>query len=296
MRHLAGTPDRGILHWYRDPLPTNCVADWVCSGSQQPGFHNPAVFYASCTLDCLFCQNWNFREVSPISSCGTTAAQLASAANPSTFCVCFFGGDPASQMPHALAGAQALAKQGVVVCWETAGTAHPKLMDRGSALLGDRRLRQVSPEWIALEGGGAAPGPSPGTPGRWGIGAIIFPPQIELIEAHVRDAVSKGAKVINRRCACRGRGRALLRAHGSAADVDHSMQVGIMEGRFGLDAAGDAGPRRDGGDPARQPGTWMGCRHPSGPATWRRGRGLRGGSRPRPLVDKMCRCRSCRGS
>jgi pyruvate formate lyase activating enzyme len=134
LKHLAGTADRGILHWYRDPLPTNCVADWVCSGSQQPGFHNLAVFYASCTLDCLFCQNWSFREVSPASSRGTTAAQLASAANPSTFCVCFFGGDPASQMPHALAAAQALAKKGVVVCWETAGTAHPKLMDRAVQL------------------------------------------------------------------------------------------------------------------------------------------------------------------
>ena len=31
--HIAGTPKRGLLHWYRDPLPTNCVADWVCKGS-----------------------------------------------------------------------------------------------------------------------------------------------------------------------------------------------------------------------------------------------------------------------
>lgn len=30
--HLSGTPARGLLHWYRDPLP-NCVADWVCEGS-----------------------------------------------------------------------------------------------------------------------------------------------------------------------------------------------------------------------------------------------------------------------
>ena len=28
------------------------------------------------------------------------------------------------------------------------------------------------------------------------VGAIIFPPQIELIEAHVRDAVAKGARVV----------------------------------------------------------------------------------------------------
>jgi pyruvate formate lyase activating enzyme len=33
-------------------------------------------------------------------------------------------------MPHALAAAKSLADKGVVVCWETAGTANPKLMDR----------------------------------------------------------------------------------------------------------------------------------------------------------------------
>lgn len=132
--HLAGTPERGIVHWYRDPLPTNCVADWVCPGSRQEGCHNLAVFYASCTLNCLFCQNWHFREVSPARSNGLNAAQLADAANPQTFCVCFFGGDPASQMPHALAAAHRLAKNGVVVCWETAGTSNQKLLDRAVQL------------------------------------------------------------------------------------------------------------------------------------------------------------------
>jgi pyruvate formate lyase activating enzyme len=132
--HLGGTPARGILHWYRDPLPTNCVADWVCVGSRRPGWHNLAVFYASCTLDCLFCQNWNFREVSPTEAAGLSATQLAEVANPGTFCVCFFGGDPASQMPHALAAGHYLAKRGVTVCWETAGTSHPKLLDRAVQL------------------------------------------------------------------------------------------------------------------------------------------------------------------
>ncbi len=132
--HFAGIPRRGLLHWYRDALPTNCVADWVCSGSRQLGRHNLAVFYASCTLNCLFCQNWHFREVSPTRSPVLSAAELAETANEETYCVCFFGGDPASQMPHALAAADRLAKRGVVVCWETAGTSHPKLLDRAVQL------------------------------------------------------------------------------------------------------------------------------------------------------------------
>jgi pyruvate formate lyase activating enzyme len=129
IRHLAGTPSKGLLTWYRDLLPTNCVADWVCEGRQHPGSHNLAVFYESCTADCLFCQNWHFRQVTPGLRRTTSAAELAAAANERTFCVCYFGGDPASQMPHALAVSKLLAKRGVRVCWETAGTMHPKLLD-----------------------------------------------------------------------------------------------------------------------------------------------------------------------
>jgi len=127
--HLGGTPRHGILDWYRDPLPTNCVADWVCDGSRQFGFHNLAVFYSSCTFNCLFCQNWHFRRTSPGRTPGPSAEELAGAANPWTFCACFFGGDPASQMLHALTAARHLANSGVVVCWETAGTSQPKLLD-----------------------------------------------------------------------------------------------------------------------------------------------------------------------
>jgi pyruvate formate lyase activating enzyme len=132
--HLAGTSERGVLHWYRDPLPTNCVADWVCAGHRQAGYHNLAVFYNSCTINCLFCQNWHFRQVSPVASQGMSARELADCANNRTFCVCYFGGDPASQMPHALASARYLAERGVRICWETAGTSHRKLMDQAVQL------------------------------------------------------------------------------------------------------------------------------------------------------------------
>jgi pyruvate formate lyase activating enzyme len=134
LRHLAGTPARGLLHWYRDPLPTNCVADWVCAGSRQRGMHNLAVFYAACTVDCLFCQNWDFREIDPARSAGLSATELAGAANARTFCACYFGGDPAAQMGHALAAGRRLAGRGVAVCWETNGTAHPRLMDQALEL------------------------------------------------------------------------------------------------------------------------------------------------------------------
>ena len=131
---LAGTPDRGLLHWYREGLPTNCVADGDCGGARNPDMHNLAVYYASCTLDCLYCHNWRFRDLDPRRSSGTSAEDLAEQANVRTYCACFFGGDPASQMPHAIASAKLLVEKGVTVCWETAGTASPKLIDQAAGL------------------------------------------------------------------------------------------------------------------------------------------------------------------
>jgi pyruvate formate lyase activating enzyme len=105
------------------------VAEWVCEGGQHRGCHNLAVFYQSCTANCLFCQNWHFREVSPSKGETFSAEELASVANSRTYCVCYFGGDPASQLPHALATSRRLSQQGVRVCWETNGMMHPRLLE-----------------------------------------------------------------------------------------------------------------------------------------------------------------------
>jgi len=52
------------------------VADWVCpagTGAGYPefayrrdvehGYKNLAVFYHACSFDCLFCQNWHYRQL-----------------------------------------------------------------------------------------------------------------------------------------------------------------------------------------------------------------------------------------
>ena len=128
LHHFAGTARAGLLQYYFDPLPTNCVADWVCEGSKQRGSHNLAVFYGGCTFNCLNCQNWHHRDL--VSSRGPliSAEELADAAGESTFCICFFGGDPSCQMPHSLATARRLAERGVRVCWETNGSMNPRFL------------------------------------------------------------------------------------------------------------------------------------------------------------------------
>jgi pyruvate formate lyase activating enzyme len=137
-RLVGGDERSAAVSWYHDPLPTNCVADWVCPGSgpagyptftdtpgPELGFANLAVFYEACSFDCLFCQNWHFKDRG-LAGDRRSAEELAGAVTDRTRCVCFFGGDPACQVNHALAAAR-LARQRskgriLRVCWETNGS------------------------------------------------------------------------------------------------------------------------------------------------------------------------------
>jgi pyruvate formate lyase activating enzyme len=141
----GGTPAGAAVSWYYDPLPTNCVADWVCaagSGAGYPkwaynqraehGYMNLAVFYQACTFNCLFCQNWHYRRHSTTGRTHT-AAELAEGVTPSTSCICFFGGDPTCQLPHALAASKLAREQNrqriLRICWETNGSMNPSMLD-----------------------------------------------------------------------------------------------------------------------------------------------------------------------
>ncbi len=136
----------GKLSWYHDPLPTNCVADWVCPGGTgagypqfanccgaEAGFKNLAVFFQGCSFNCLFCQNWHFRNetfTSPFRS----VEELVADADEQTACICYFGGDPSPQMPFSLkASKQAREKATdriLRICWETNGSVNPDLLDQ----------------------------------------------------------------------------------------------------------------------------------------------------------------------
>jgi len=133
----GGRPHEGSVSWYHDPLPTNCVADWVCPGGTgcgypkyskrngpEVGYLNLAVFYHACSFNCLYCQNYHFKE-----STGKgrlhPSRELAQAVTENTTCICFFGGDPAPQILHAIKASKlALKKKArdiLRICWETNG-------------------------------------------------------------------------------------------------------------------------------------------------------------------------------
>lgn len=120
LKVLAGE-EEAILEWYFDPLPTNCVASFTCEGSKQIGKKNLAVFYGGCEFDCLFCQNWHFRYLTKKLEPRFKVEDIAKVIDKETFCICFFGGDPTPQLPHALKIANMAAEKGLRVCWETNG-------------------------------------------------------------------------------------------------------------------------------------------------------------------------------
>ena len=138
------TADKANLSWYYDPLPTNCVADWVCPGGTgagypdfayrpgpEYGYKNLAVFYQACSFNCLFCQNWHYRYAAkPLARVST--ATLVGEVDRHTSCICYFGGDPTPQLPHAIRVSRLALERNrgriLRICWETNGSMHPALL------------------------------------------------------------------------------------------------------------------------------------------------------------------------
>jgi pyruvate formate lyase activating enzyme len=136
--------DEGRLSWYHDPLPTNCVADWVCPGgcgagypeyaySQGPeyGYKNLAVFFQACSVNCLFCQNWHFREET-LTAKKRNIKELVDDVDKETSCICYFGGDPTPQLPFAIRASRRALEQKrnriLRICWESNGTMNRGLL------------------------------------------------------------------------------------------------------------------------------------------------------------------------
>jgi pyruvate formate lyase activating enzyme len=137
-RVVGGDASSAAVQWYYDPIPTNCVAEWVCPARSAAGYPqftetegteygctNLAVFYEACSFDCLLCQNWQFKGHS-IAGPRASAEQLADAVADHTRCICFFGGDPSCRIGHAVAASRLARrrKAGRIlrICWETNGS------------------------------------------------------------------------------------------------------------------------------------------------------------------------------
>jgi len=138
---ITGGFDKAYLHWYFDPHPTNCVAEPVCPEREHRGFHNLAVFFAGCNLDCLFCQNIHHKymikdgQVDSREGMVIHFDELANVAMESRVsCICYFGGDPAPHSVYALRVSREVLKRSKEkgenrrICWETNGLENPGVM------------------------------------------------------------------------------------------------------------------------------------------------------------------------
>jgi pyruvate formate lyase activating enzyme len=154
LRTSTNSPENAVGFYYYDPHPTNCVALPVCpaaSGLGYPeyalspigehGYYNIAVFYGGCNLDCLYCQNWEYREMAVKAKPTLSVKSLIDAVNSRTTCVCYFGGDPGPFAPHAILASKRMLERAkhiglrvFRVCWETNGLWNPALLEKATLL------------------------------------------------------------------------------------------------------------------------------------------------------------------
>lgn len=138
------------VSWYLDPLPTNCVADWVCPGgtgcgypefaykpSAEYGYYNLAVFFHACSLNCLFCQNWHFRELT-LRPETKNIEDFLNAITSKVSCICYFGGDPSPQILFAIKASEEALKNKknkiLRICWETNGLMNKNMLKKAVEL------------------------------------------------------------------------------------------------------------------------------------------------------------------
>ena len=135
----------------------------------------------------------------------------------------------------------------------------------------DRFVELVTQEVRGLRQG------APQGPGTVDVGAVTFPPQLDIVSEHVDDAVAKGARILTGGHARSDRGRFFEPT--VLVDVDHSMKI-MSAGDLRPDAADHEGRRLRGGACAWPTTAPTGCRPACGPRTSRAARRWPAASRP----------------
>lgn len=135
-RFSLSSPNMAVLSYYEDPLPTNCCNAWFCRGSRLRGT-NLAVFYYGCNFDCLFCQNWEHKNVRKGRKVKIEEMIEASMIER-VKCICHFGGSPEPQLPFALRFSDKVTeKREIMICWEWNGGGRKKYVKKAAELSSD---------------------------------------------------------------------------------------------------------------------------------------------------------------
>ncbi len=126
--------EKALLYYYLDPLPTNCCNSWFCTGSKLTGY-NLALFYYGCNFDCLFCQNYEHKNVEQAKAIGLNEL-LEVAKRKDVKCICHFGGSPEPQINFALNFSRKALEErkDIMICWEWNGAGNEKLALKAAEL------------------------------------------------------------------------------------------------------------------------------------------------------------------
>jgi len=130
VRKIESVPYEGYVYDLEVDSPTPSYATFTLASG---------VMIHNCSYDCLFCQNWRYRNLSVLHKPVLSAEALASKVDDKRVsCICFFGGDPSPQMPHSLevsriALEKVKAEKRILrICWETNGYMNPRLAERAA--------------------------------------------------------------------------------------------------------------------------------------------------------------------
>ena len=158
LTYITGDMDKALLHWYLDPIPTNCVAAHLCPASTgagypkyslredgEEGYYNLAIFYAGCNLDCLFCQNIEHKyvlsDMRVINGWVKSIDDMLRVASDSRVtCICYFGGDPTPHIIYSLRLSRRIIEEAEEnrwikkIRWETNGLENPRLFEEMARL------------------------------------------------------------------------------------------------------------------------------------------------------------------
>lgn len=171
LRHIYDSFEKAYLHYYFDPIPTNCVAAHVCPASTgvgypkyavkrsaEHGFYNLAIFFAGCNLDCLFCQNiehkYMLKRGLGYGGLFSIKHMVSEAMNEKITCICYFGGDPTPHSIYAVKLSSTILKKARErdsikrICWETNGLENPNIFKK-MALLSMESGGIVKIDWKA---------------------------------------------------------------------------------------------------------------------------------------------------
>lgn len=142
--------DHALLSWYLDAQVTNCCNAWFCpagTGCGYPkwanepgpetGYYNMALFFYGCSFNCLFCQNWQHKDLKSAKLTSIDDIVQSTINNPKISCWCWFGGSPEPQMSFTFKAQKQLLEEKsddhiVRFCYEWNGDANPNLAIRAA--------------------------------------------------------------------------------------------------------------------------------------------------------------------